>query len=184
MKNYKETGIKSLTDLKVYVLFILDNIGHPLTMENIIEILSQAMDDISLDFDQCISELEDTDHLCSDTVDGVKYYTITEKGRFVSSQLYDSIDEKFRENSLRLAIRYISLSAGGAKINAFIEETESRRFRVTMEASDRFGELMRTSLTVTSRAEAEQIKKNFETKPDGVYRGVLFSATGRMEYMS
>ena len=31
---------------------------------------------------------------------------------------------------------------------------------------------------------AEQIKKNFEAKPDGVYRGVLFSATGRIEYLS
>ena len=29
-----------------------------------------------------------------------------------------------------------------------------------------------------------QIKKNFEQKPDGVYRGVLFSATGRIEYIS
>ena len=33
-------------------------------------------------------------------------------------------------------------------------------------------------------ATAEQIKKNFEAKPDGVYRGVLFSVTGRIEYLS
>jgi hypothetical protein len=55
---------------------------------------------------------------------------------------------------------------------------------VTLEANDKWGELMRTSLTVNSLAEAEQIKRNFEAKPDGVYRGVLFSATGRIEYLS
>jgi hypothetical protein len=43
---------------------------------------------------------------------------------------------------------------------------------------------MKTSLTVNSKAEAEQIKNNYEQKPDGVYRGVLFSATGRIEYLS
>ena len=36
----------------------------------------------------------------------------------------------------------------------------------------------------TCNAEAEQIKTNYEQKPDGVYRGVLFSATGRIEYLS
>ena len=43
---------------------------------------------------------------------------------------------------------------------------------------------MKTSLAVNSLAEAEQIKKNFEAKPDGVYRGVLFSVTGKLEYIS
>ena len=55
---------------------------------------------------------------------------------------------------------------------------------MTLEAHDRFGELMQTSLTVNSLAEAEQIKKNYEAKPDGVYRGILFSATGKIEYLS
>ena len=33
-------------------------------------------------------------------------------------------------------------------------------------------------------AEAEKIKSNFESKPDGVYRGVLFSVTGKLEFLS
>jgi DNA-binding PadR family transcriptional regulator len=184
MNKYKEAGIKSITDLKVYVLFLLDNIGRPMPLESVIHILSEVLNDISLDFDHCIGELEDTEHICYDEVDGVKYYTVTEKGRFVSAELYDSIDESFRENSLRLAIRYISISDSGAKFSATVTETDTRRYRVTMEAHDRFGDLMTASLTVLSRTEAEQIKKNFESKPDSVYRGVLFSATGRIEYIS
>jgi hypothetical protein len=53
-----------------------------------------------------------------------------------------------------------------------------------MEAHDEYGELMCASLTVSSLTEAESIKRNFLQKPDGVYRGVLFSATGRIEYLS
>ena len=71
-----------------------------------------------------------------------------------------------------------------AGIKAYITETESRRFKVTLEAFDRYGEIMSTSVTVNSRNEAEIIKRNYEAKPDGVYRGVLFSVTGKLEYIS
>jgi hypothetical protein len=39
-------------------------------------------------------------------------------------------------------------------------------------------------VTVNSKSEAETIKRNYEAKPDGVYRGVLFSVTGKLEYIS
>ena len=85
---------------------------------------------------------------------------------------------------MRVAIKHISLSKSGAGIKAYITETESHRFRVTLEAYDKYGEMMSTSVTVNSKSEAELIKKNYEAKPDGVYRGVLFSVTGKLEYIS
>ena len=42
---------------------------------------------------------------------------------------------------------------------------------------------MKVSVTVNSREEAETIKRNYESKPEGVYRGVLFSVTGRLDYI-
>ena len=109
---------------------------------------------------------------------------ISDEGRLVASELYDNLDKDLRERSLRSAIKRISLSKSEASIRAYIEETDTKRYRVTLEARDTLGEIMTTSLTVTSRAEAEVIKRNFEAKPDGVYRGVLFSATGRIEYLA
>jgi hypothetical protein len=77
----------------------------------------------------------------------------------------------------------MSLSNAGTKVFAKIEETVDRRFRVSMQAYDAQGEIMNVSLVVPSRQEAELIKKNFEAKPDGVYRGVFFASTGRIEYV-
>ena len=128
--------------------------------------------------------LVESGHLLYDEVGDDKYYMISDKGRMVAHELYDTLDKSFRERSLRAAIRHISLVNSGARINAYITETESKRYRVTMEAFDKYGEVMSTSLTVNSRAEAEIIKNNFETKPDGVYRGVLFSATGKLQYIA
>jgi len=184
MKKYKEFGLNTSTDLKVFLLFLLDNIRYPIDRTTIISIVSENLGEISLDYDACLGELADSGHLLFDEDGDEKYYMISDKGRAVATELYDNLDREFRERSLRSAIRYISLSKSGASVKSFIEHLESGRYRVTMEAYDRYGEAMKVSLTVNSLAEAEQMKKNFEAKPDGVYRGVLFSATGRMEYLS
>ena len=184
MKRNKKFGLNSITDLKVFLLFLLDNIRYPIDSDAIMSIVAENTNEISLDYEQCLGELVDSEHLLFDEIEGVRYYMISDKGRAVATELYDNLDAGFRDKSLRSAIRHLSLSKSGASIKAYIEKTESGRYRVTLEAFDRYGELMSTSLTVNSLAEAEQIKKNFESKPDGVYRGVLFSATGRIEYLS
>ena len=184
MRKQKEFGLNTITDLKIFLLFLLDNIRYPIDRTTVMSIIEENTDDISLDYDQCLGELTDSEHLLFDEIDGEKYYMISDKGRSVAAELYDDLDKGFRERSLRSAIKHISLSKSGASIKAYIEETESKRFRVTLEAYDKYGDVMKTSLTVNSKAEAEQIKNNYEQKPDGVYRGVLFSATGRIEYLT
>ncbi len=184
MKKNKHFGFNTTTDLKVFLLFLLDNIRYPIERTTILSIIEENTDEISFDYEQCLVELVDSEHLLYDEVDNEKYYMISDKGRAVASELYDNLDSEFRERSLRSAIKHVSLSKSGASIKAYIESTESGRFRVTLEAYDSYGDLMKTSLAVNSYAEAEQIKKNYESKPDGVYRGVLFSATGKIEYLS
>ncbi len=184
MKKQKEFELKNTTDMKVFILFLMDNLGYPLDHESIIAIMQENTDEITLDYDECLRQLAESEHLLFDEVDGVRYYMISDKGRLVAAELYDNLDKNFRERSLRLAIRHLSLSKNGARINSYITVTESKRYRVTMEAFDRYGEIMSTSITVNSEREAEQIKRNYDAKPDGVYRGVLFSATGRLEYIS
>ena len=184
MKRNKKFGLNTITDLKVFLLFLLDNIRYPIDTDTIMTIVSENTDEITLDYEQCLGELFDSGHLLFDEVDGVKYYMISDKGREVAAELYDSLDRNLREQSLKSAIKHISLAKRGASIKSYIEVTESKKYRVTMEAYDPYGEIMKTSLVVNSQEEAEQIKRNYEAKPDAVYRGVLFSATGRLEYIS
>ena len=184
MKKRKEFGLNTIADLKIFLLFLLDNIRYPIDRTTVMSIIEENIEDISLDYEQCLVELADSGHLLFDQIGNEQYYMISDKGRAVAAELYDNLDERFREKSLRSAIKHISLSKSGASIKAYVEETEYQRFRVTLEAYDRYGDLMKTSLTLNSMAEAEQIRKNFEAKPDGVYRGILFSATGRIEYLS
>ena len=173
-----------MTDIKVFLLFLLDNIRYPIDHTSLIGLVSENTDKIIFDYDECLRELADSGHIYYDDVDTERYYMISESGTMVATELYDSLDKEFREKSLRYAAKYISLSRSGARIESTITETETKRYIVTMKASDSRGQLMSVSLTVNSREDAERIKSNFESKPDGLYRGVLFSATGKFEFLS
>lgn len=184
LKKRNQFGLDTITDIKIFLLFLLDRIGNPIDHTSLIDIVSENTREITLDYDQCLSELVDAGHLYFDEVDGEKYYMISELGHSVSAELYDSLDEGFREKSVRSAIKHISLSARNASVKSYITETEGKRYAVTMIATDRYGEILNTTITVASRAEAEAIKSNYDAHYDAVYRGMLFSATGRMEFLS
>lgn len=184
MKKTKEFKLSSKTDLKVFVLFLLDNIRYPVDKTTVMSIVAENTNEILIDYEEILFELVDSEHLLYDEVDGEKYYMISDKGRTVAYELYDSLDKEFRERSLRSAIKHISLSKNETNVKALVEETQDKRYSVTLEAKDKDGEIFSLSLTVSSRQEAEMIRKNFESKPDSVYRGILFSATGRIEYIS
>lgn len=182
--NKKKFSLKTKTDIKVFLLFLLDNIGYPMDHSSVIEMVSENTDEIIFDYDECLRELSDDGHLLSDEYDGEKYYMISDSGRMISHELYDRLDREFRERSLKYAAKYISLSKNGASVKTQIKETQDMRFKVTLIAFDERGELMNLSIVVNSREEAEKIRANYEARPDGVYRGILFSATGRLEFLS
>jgi len=184
MKKKNEFALKTLTDIKVYMLYLLDRIAYPVDHRTLIEIASDATSEISLDYDDALRQLVDSKHIISDEVDGEKYYMISELGKMVSAELYDTLDSALLEKSLRAAGKYISFANSGVKVSSSIKERDDRRFVVTLEACDRDGELMKMSLTVKSRTEAEKIALNYEARPEKIYRGFLVSATGFMEYFS
>ena len=168
----------------MFILFLLNNVGYPVDYTAVIGMVSENSEQLIMDYDECLSELVDDGHLLYDEYNGEKFYMISDSGRMIASQLYDTLDGEFRERSLRYAAKYTSVSKSGTAIKATVSEAPGNRYKVTLEISDGVGELLSSSITVTSRHEAERIKNNFESKPDAVYRGILFSATGRLEFLS
>ena len=70
------------------------------------------------------------------------------------------------------------------KLCSSIEELTNGRYKVKMNLTDQSGEVIDLALTVSSLSEAEKIRENFKTRPESVYRGVFFSATGRIDYIT
>lgn len=184
MKKKNDFKLKTLTDIKVYMLYLLDHIAYPIDHSALIEIVSESTGEISLEYDDALRMLADSKHINFDEIDGEKYYMISELGKLVSAELYDTLDKALLEKSLRVAGKYISFKGSGVKISSSVKEREDHRFVVNLVANDAEGELMNMSLTVKSRTEAERIAANYEARPEKIYRGFLVSATGLMEYFS
>jgi hypothetical protein len=182
-RNKKQYYLNTSTDIKVFLLFLLAHVGSPIDHATLIEIVYENTDEIAIDYDECLNQLVDTEHLYFDEAEGEKYYMITKKGIMVASELYDTLDEEFRERSIRSAAKHLSLSNNGRSVSSAIVKTDENRFKVIMTSSDSIGETMKIELTVSSRSEAEKIKNNFDTKPDSIYRGVLYATSGRMDYL-
>ncbi len=180
-KSYK---LLSRTDIKVFILFLLDTIRYPIDHATLLKMMYENIESISIDFEECLIELVNDKHVYFDAYDGERYYMISESGRFVSSELYDVLDETFRERVVQSVMRYMTLENSDTTIHSEIRECPDRRFEVILSAKDNQGERFSLSLITATRAEAERIRNNYETRPDSVYRGILFSATGRIGYLN
>ncbi len=180
----KDFKLKTVTDIKVFILFLLEYIRHPIERSTLLDIIYDNTDEIALNYDECISELLASSHIVTDESLDEIYYAITESGRMVANELFDTLDEKFRERALKIAIKHLSLLRRGAKVATKIDRVEDTRYRVTLSMWDKCGEVFTASLTTSSLSEAEKISRHFEASPESVYRGIFFSVTGRYEYLS
>ena len=185
MKKKEPSKLKTILDIKIFLLFVLDNIKYPIEYSTIMRIVDENVETPTFDYHAALSELVSDELICTDEFQGKQYYAITAKGRPYAAELYDVLDESFRERSVKSAIKYTSLYDRGLNVDSSIEELPSRRFKVNVRILEKDGEeLMSTSFTVISRREAEKIRDNFYARPEGMYSGFLFAATGRMEYLS
>lgn len=184
MKKNEKFKLRSTTDIKIFLLFLLDNIRYPIDFTTLSGIISENVDEMTFDYEDCLRQLADEEHLLFDEIDGTKYYMISDSGRFISAELCDRLDPAFRETAVKTAARYISLSKNSAKIETSVTETGDKRYEVKLGANDKGGSLFSLSLTVNSLAEAEKIASGFKKNPDALYRGILYCVTGRIEFFS
>ena len=184
MKKKEAVKLKTILDIKIFLLFILDNIKYPVEHGTIMRIVAENVENPTFDYEEALADLVADGLVCTDEFENKQYYVITKKGRPYAAELYDTLDQSFREQSIKSAIKYSTLSDRGLSVDSKIEELPSRRFRVTVRIFDTEEELMSASFTVISRREAEKIRDNFLSKPEGMYSGFMFAATGRMEHLA
>ena len=77
MKRQKEFTFNTVTDIKIFLMFLLDNIDRPIDYTTISEILMENVESLTIDYEDCLRQLADEGHLYFEEIDGDKYYKIT-----------------------------------------------------------------------------------------------------------
>jgi hypothetical protein len=60
MKKKKFT-LKTKTDIKVFLLFLLEYINYPIDKTTLLNIVVDNTEELTIDYDECLGELSDTD---------------------------------------------------------------------------------------------------------------------------
>ena len=184
MRKPKNFVLKTVSEIKIFLLFLLDTVRYPIDLTTLNMIITDNIEDITFDYEDGLRQLVDSGHVLFDEIDGEQYYMISDSGRLVSAELYDTLPADLREQSARCAAKHLSLSKTGATVSTRIEQLEDKRFRVSFLAKENGCDVMSLSLVVSSRAQAEQMAAQFEERPDGFYRGIFFCATGKLEFLT
>lgn len=181
----KKMLIWDKTDLKVFILCLLDAMQHPMTYDAIVEAVIDCGCVEGFGFAECFSELTEMEHIYRDEVGGDTYYMISDTGSRVARELRDTLDKDLVARAEVVAARHLELSKMGVMLHTKVEETEDHRYHVSfrIDRGTHYEALLDLGVTVSSREQAEAIKAHCESTPaESVLRGILTVVTGEIDY--
>jgi len=180
----KKQMLRDKTDIKVFILCLLDEIGQPMTYSAIVDAVLDCGCVGGFDFAECFSELAERGHILSDTPDKETYYLIADSGHAVAQELRSGLDSALQHKISVTAARHLNIATEGMVIRAHSHPGENGGYLVTVSVlnGDR-GEVMSVTLTVQDAELAAKIKAHCETgRPSRIYRTLLTTLTGDIDY--
>lgn len=176
-------AIGSVRNVKIFVLYLMENINYPLDFVTLNDIVMQTDYVMYLDFAEALGEMLDGDLVAKTEQDGEAYYTVTEKGRMVARELKSDLLPSILDRSLSAALRYLNFKKRGITASCTIEATEDGRFEVRCAFTEKQTCIFSQSVLVDTLNRAERMKANFEERPEAIYRGVLALMSGNVNYL-
>ena len=177
--------IGSMNNVKIFVLYLMQNINYPLDFVTLCEIVMQTDYVMYLDFAVAFHEMQDMNLVREDGTNehGEPMFSVTERGRIVAEQLHSDILPSILEQSLGAALRYLDFQRRGIKIASEAKQLADRTVDVTVTITERGKVILKTTINVDSETRAELIRDNFRSRPEVVFRGTLALLSGKIDYL-
>lgn len=176
--------LRTKEDIKIFILYLLDNVGMALELEDINDMARQDDFVKSIDFMECFMELVDLDNIAmikSDDGEEPKY-EITQKGSSVVAALKDNLSGYVRARSVKSAMRYLSFKQRGATLESRIENDGENTKLVGIIKEDG-NEIFTFSFMMENDYQLQLMKHNFEEDPERVYKAFMSILTGDTGYL-
>lgn len=170
-------------DIKIFILYLLDNIHYPLDFDTINDIVIQDEFVGYFDFAECFAELLDAGHIKEERANGIDMYAITNTGSQVAVQLQSSLMAPIREKSLKSALRILSFQKSNAELKCSVEKREDGKYSFRCSIHENKVPTMELHLVVDSLERAERMKANFNERPEAVYKGILAMCACEVNYL-
>ncbi len=177
--------IGSMNNVKIFVLYLMHNVGYPLDFVTINDIVMQTDYIMYLDFAVAFHEMLDGGLIETRGTDenNETLYAVTHKGMIVAEQLRCDILPSILDQSLTCALRYLDFKRRGVTLDCSSQKLSDGTFDVTFYLREKSKTLMTTTINVDSEYRSRQICQSFRDRPDVIYRGFLALLTGKVDYL-
>ena len=186
-KGGKNVGarITAKKNVKIFVLFLMENINYPLDFVTVNDIVMQTDYIMYLDFAEAFHQMLDGG-LIEETGKneaGEPLYAVTRKGEMVAEQLKSDLLPSILDKSLTCAWRYLDFKRRGITVDCSSQKRADGSFDVSFVIREKRKILWQSTVNVDSEYRSRQMRENFRNRPDVIYRGVVALLTGNVNYL-
>ena len=177
------SNIGSMRNVKIFVLYLLENINYPLDFSTINDIVMQTDYVMYLDFAEGFHEMVDMHLIDKFEEDGKELYLITDRGRVVARELKSDLLASVLDKALTQALRYLDFKKRGIKTKTMIEKRMDGKYDFTCKMLEKDQEIFSTTVTVDTLLRAERMRENFSSRSEGIYKATLALLAGNVNFL-
>lgn len=182
--------IGSKRNVKIFVLYLMENINYPLSLATLNDIVMQTDYVMYLDLAESFNEMLDAGLILEYEENGEQLYYVSDKGRCVAQELHSDIISSILDKSLACALRYLDFKKRGVEAHCSSQRRYDGKYDVTCTFTEKkpgVGTkrevIFTTTIVVDSFTRAEAMKENFRERPEVIYRGFIALLAGNANYL-
>jgi hypothetical protein len=175
-------GLRTKSDIRILICYLLTSIKAPLAKDDLIRI---AVDNGLANYFELVGAISEMAEKGIITISGDngEFCSATDTAFMISKQLDAELPPSVRQKARNAAIALLAKAKREQENRVEIEPVE-RGYRVTCHISGGKEDLMNFSLCVPDLAQANTVKENFQNSPETVYRMLLALVTGEYDVAS
>ena len=177
--------VGSKRNVKIFVLYLMQNINYPLDYVTLNDIIMQNDYVMYLDFAESFNEMLDAGLI--EEIDkneaGDPLYVVTEQGRVVATELHSEILSSLLDKSMECALRYLNFKKRSIKVHSRVEKRADGRYDVVCIIKEKDEVIMQNSVVVDTLNRAQRMEENFRDHPEVVYKGVIALLSGNINFI-
>ncbi len=175
----------SKQNVKVFVLYLMQNVGYPMDFVTINDIVMQTDYVAYLDFAESFAALEDVDLVRreGENAAGEPTYVVTDKGRIVVESMQDTILTSILDESLACALRYLDFTRRGVKTTCRSEKSPTGGYDFHCAITEKGKTLLSITLHADSASQASRMESQFRAAPENIFRGTLALLSGNVNFL-
>ncbi len=167
-------GLRSKSDIRILICYILKSVQAPLSGEDIINILQEKALANYFEANDALSALEALGNVRREE-DGT--YVLEPQGESIADNLDVLLPLSVRDKAISAALNMLA-NAKVERENTVTTQRLENGYNVTCHISGGDMELMKLSVYVPDLYQARVVKKNFHRDPQRVYNLLLAALTG------